>query len=307
MSFSHKFSFLLISFLLATSCSKATNSTSSSTTDSTSNAAQTTMSIAGNSASSSEGGSVGFIQDELDTMNEYLDPSDAVNPFSSACTVESATTCSGASAPSTATIDWGGCTVDGGKGTMTGGWTEIFSGGSCARPLTNGLTITRTTSGSTVTHTDGATRTTDTNSATTWDNTNLPSTGQTISQSAGTRTIVINGIHQIKKNAKGVTVFDHYLKTSPNITVSGSRSAQTRVINGTIILFHNLAKYNATNTFNSVTYGSSTCCYPTSGSISTVLSGSKTGTVTLAFSNTCGTSTFTEGGIASTLTLDQCN
>ena len=299
-------SFFFLSFILLSGCSsKTTTTTTDTTSDPTSNTSQGAMNAASSSASSSEGGSVGFIQEEvneIDNVANYVDPSDSINPLSSACTLSSASSCSG----STATISWAGCTVAGGKGTLTGGWTEVFSSGSCVRPLANGITMTRTSSGETMTHDNGSSRITDTNGGTAWDGTTIPNTGDVISNSAGTRTIVIHGRHEVKKNAKGTTQYDHFL-TSTGLTVTGSRAGTNRIINGSITLFHNLAKFTAVNTFNAVTYGDATCCYPTSGNITSVLSGSKTGTVTLTFSSTCGASSFTESGVTSALTLDQCN
>lgn len=299
-------SLVFISLILSSGCSQKIDPTTTDTViDPTSNAPQGAMNVASSSASSSEGGSVGLVQEEINEIDDvanYVDPGDSLNPLTSACTLSSASSCSG----STATISWAGCTVAGGKGTLTGGWTEVFSSGSCVRPLGNGITMTRTTTGETMTHDSGHTRTTDTNGGVAWDGTVIPSTGDVITNASGTRTIVIHGRHEIKKNAKGKIQYDHFL-TSTGLTVTGSRAGTNRVISGSLTLYHNILKFNAANTFNSVTYGDATCCYPTSGNISTVLSGSKTGTATLTFTSTCGTSTYTEAGVTTNLILDQCN
>ncbi len=224
--------------------------------------------------------------------------------MSSSCSVTTATTCVG----NTATVAWAGCTIDGGRATLSGGWTEVFSAGGCVRPLGNGLSVTRTTTGETLTHANGATRTTDTNGGTAWDGTVIPSSGVTTSRTGVTRTIVINGVHKLKKGPKGTTWFDHFI-TSTGMTVTGARSTNNRAISGTLTLYHNRAKFTAVNTFNAVTYGDSTCCYPTSGNISSNhTAGSKSGTSTLTFTNTCGDANFVDtDGTASTVTLDQCN
>jgi hypothetical protein len=310
MSLVKNYTLIFILISLAISCSKSSTPTTSETViaDTTSNVSQSAVSAANSSATSTEGGAVGFIQDQNNEANfssDYIDPSDSIAPFSSACTLTASSTCSG----STATIAWASCTVNGGNGTMTGGWTEVFSSGACVRPLGAGLTITRTSTGSTITHANGSYTTTDTNGGTAWDGSVVPSTGETITMSnpSGTRTIVNNGIHKIRKSAKGITLFDHLI-TSTGMTITGTRAGNNRVITGTQKLYHNIAKFTATNTFNSVTYSDATCCFPTSGSISSVLTGSKTGTISMAFSTTCGTASFTDTtGTVTATTLDHCN
>jgi hypothetical protein len=303
MALVKNYSLVFISLFLIISCSKTpTTSTETVVSDTTSDVPQSAMSAANSSASSTEGGSVGFMQDPV-----FVDPSDALMSVTNACSLLTTSSCSG----STATIAWAGCTINGGKGTLTGGWTEVFSGaaaGACTRPLANSGVITRTTSGSTITQLNGSYITTDTNGGTAWDSTSIPSTGETITNNgSGTRTIVNHGIHKIRKSAKGVTVFDHFI-TSTGMTVTGDRATHTRVLTGTQNLYHNVLKYTAANTFNSVTYGDSTCCFPTSGSISSVLTGSKTGTIAMTFSTTCGTASFTDtDGSITTTTLTHCN
>jgi hypothetical protein len=74
-----------------------------------------------------------------------------------------------------------------------------------------------------------------------------------------------------------------------------------------VTLYHNLAKYTATNSFNSVTWSSSTCCYPTSGSVTTTFTGAKSGTGTMTFTSTCGAATYVDSTGSSNVTLTQCH
>jgi hypothetical protein len=128
----------------------------------------------------------------------------------------------------------------------------------------------------------------------------------TISNTGGTRTVVINGIRRTMTGPLGRSWFDHSI-TSTGLTVTGTRAAGTRTVSGTMTMFHNLASYKATHAFNNVTWGSSSCCYPTSGSVSTSLTGTRTGNVSLDFSSTCGQATFTDtDSSTSTVTLNQC-
>jgi hypothetical protein len=166
--------------------------------------------------------------------------------------------------------------------------------------------VTRTSSSEVLTFASGAKITTNTAAHTAYDGTSIPSTGVVISNTGGTRTVVIHGIHRTMTGPLGRSWFDHSI-TSSGLTITGTRAGGNRVVSGSSTLYHNLASYKAVHTFNSVTWGNSSCCYPTSGSISSVLTGSKTGTLGLAFSSTCGQATFTDTDAStSTVILTQC-
>ncbi len=286
---------------VALGCSKAADS--SSLSDSTSNMSQTAMAEANSQSSASESTSgVGFMSDE--------NPGDDIHTLST-CTFSSVRSACSASAD---TIAWNGCTIDNSAATMTGGWTETFSGtsaGSCTVPVVSGETVVRTTTGSVLTGGGiiGGSITTDTSGGTAYDGTVLPSTGTSVVNSSGTRTITINGTHKVAKTAGGVTLFEHYVRTPTPLTVTGTRAGGNRTITGgTITVYHNLAKYQAALTFSAVTWGSSTCCYPTSGSITGTLSGKLTGSTTLTFTSTCGAATYVDTtGANASVTLTQCN
>ena len=291
-----------VAVLISMGCSKAADSTAT-LSDSTSNLSQTAIAEANSQASASESSStVGFMSEE----NAAGD----IHTFST-CTFSSAI---GSCSSSADALTWGGCTIDGGAATMTGGWNETFSGtgaGTCTVPIVNGETVTRTTTSSVLSGGGayGGSIITDTNGGTTYDGTVLPSTGTTVVSSGATRTITINGTHKLGKTAGGVTVFEHYLRTPTPLTVTGTRAGGNRAITGgTITVYHNLAKYQASLTFSGVTWGSSSCCYPTSGTLTGTLSGSLTGTTTMTFSSTCGTAAYVDNsGANGTVTLSQCN
>lgn len=219
--------------------------------------------------------------------------------------------CSGA----VRTITWGGCYI--GATAMTGGWTETFSSATACTNFTNtgglastGDAVTRTTSSSLATFLTGITLNTDSSGGTAWDGTVINSNGVTITQGAGaTRTVNIDGIHRVLKGPMGVKWFDHFI--TGNLTVSGKRSSGNRAVSsGTINVYHNLLKYTASNSFSGVTWGNSTCCYPTSGTISATFTGSQTGTASLNFgpgATTCGNATYANtSGTSSTVALTHC-
>lgn len=293
------------------SCTKD-EASSSDGAEALSNISESAMAEAGQQSTSTEGASSPSftlgegLSTDFQSM-DYLDPQDALKQLA-ACTFSSArSTCSS----NVSTISWGGCTI--GTATLAGGWSEAWSSGFCSdgnqpTALTNGTSVTRTSStGQVLTFASGATLTTDTIAHTTYDSTSIPGTGITISNSSGTRTVVINGLHKVLVGPRGLKWFDHTL-TSTGLTVNGTRLTGDRVVSGTSVHYHNLAEYKATHTFNTVTWGSSTCCYPTSGSVSSTLTGSRSGTVSLSFTANCGEANFTDtDATVSSVTLSQCN
>lgn len=302
---------ILVSFFII-QCGKKDDETADTDADSVSYIMESAMSEAGQHSTSSEGGtsvsSVEFEESDYDLQSiDAIDPQSAsVHPMSACSFSSSRSTCSS----NVSTVNWGGCSV--GTATLTGGWTETWSNGFCANgaspgTLSSGSSVVRTSSSQVLTLASGATLTTDTAAHTAYDGTSIGSTGITVSKSGTTRTIAIDGIHRILKGPRGRTLFNHSLK-STGLTVTGTRALGTRVVSGNLTVYHNIAAYTATNTFNNVTWGNSSCCYPTSGSISTSLSGALTGSTSLAFTSTCGSATFTStSGSTSTVTLNQCN
>jgi len=310
----------ILVFLLALSafslsaCNRTTGDTDGD--EAASNVSESALTSAGSEATISEGAAAPFITalsadyaDDFQNM-DYLDPQDMHSRSISACLFSTArSTCTS----NVDTITWGGCTI--GTASLTGTWTETWSAGFCANgakpgALTSGNSVTRvTTSDQVLTLASGATVTTNTTAHTAWDGTSIPGTGVTTTMSGATRTIMINGLKRTMVGPKGRTWYNHSILTpNPGLSVTGTRAGANRVVNGTLTLFHNIARYKADHTFNAVTWGSSSCCYPTSGSITTNLTGSKTGSVTLGFTSTCGQATFTDTTAASsTVTLTQCN
>jgi hypothetical protein len=236
---------------------------------------------------------------------DFLNPQDSVHA-KTACTFSAARgTCSN----NLSIINWNSCTV--GNARLSGGWTETWSPGFCANgalptALTNGASVTRTSTGQVLTMHSGAYFTTSTLAHTAYDGTLIPNTGVHVSMTGGTRTLTIDGIHRVLVGHHNKTLFDHTL-TSSGLSVSGSRANGNRVVSGTMTMFHNLALFKMTHTFNNVTWGSASCCYPTSGSITSALTGSRTGTTTMTFSSSCGAATFTDNDTIQTdVALSQC-
>lgn len=285
---------VLSALVVISGCAKSEES-SEAVSDSTSNVTESAASAIGSIATDTESDSVGLM---------------SIGPLATCSLATARSSCAGASSD-TITVNWNGCTILAGKITLTGGWTNTYnSAGTCttaqSAALPSGGSVTRTTDSYVVTFRLGAYLTTDTTAHSAWDGSSIPATGVVTTNSSGTRTVVINGLHRVLRGPRGTKWFDHSI-TSSGMTITGTRAAGTRTVSGSMTLYHNLARYTATSTFNSVQWGSSSCCYPTSGSISTTLTGAVSGTTTLTYSSTCGTATFVDtSGSLSSLELSYC-
>jgi hypothetical protein len=188
-----------------------------------------------------------------------------------------------------------------------------------------GCTVTRTTSADgdtrTITGPDGNTYAIlhDTNGADTgWDSSVSPAPsdgGVVVTCGAGGckagKNLVINGSHltgTVDVRGHSDEIWNHTVSTGAGgITVTGSGAS--RVVNGTVNVQHNLLKYTASASFDSVAYGEIGCCFPTGGSVSTTFSkGSDAGKhETLSFSPICGDATLTTAdGVTKEVTLAHC-
>jgi hypothetical protein len=221
------------------------------------------------------------------------------------------------------TVTWNNCYL--GTAKLKGTITETYSGFGAANCLMtgDGSQVKRAISATdpwVLTLASNATLTRDMDPQTAWDGTTFPnaaegstvtriesgtSNGMTCAANARCFNIVANGLHKTFKGPRGRVWFEHIVDS--DLTFTGSRSGGNRVMAGTATVWHELAQHKSVTTFAAVTWGDSTCCYPTSGSVSTVLTGGLTGTMTMAFTNTCGEVTVTNTDASqSTTTLSQC-
>jgi hypothetical protein len=125
------------------------------------------------------------------------------------------------------------------------------------------------------------------------------------------RTVEINGSHLTgtltPAGGAAKKIWDHTLTTASPLVVTGSGAG--RVVNGTLTVQHNLAKYTAQVTFNQVAYTDPLCCFPTGGSVQTAISaGLDQGkTESLSFGPACGQATLKElSGVTSSFTMRHC-
>lgn len=225
----------------------------------------------------------------------------------------------------TGTIPWNSCSINGPHASivMTGSWTETWSNvGDCTNGYLSsiGENVTRSSTDSTINFDGGAAITTDTQGGTAYDGTVfIAGAIHTNRSNASTRAVSMypsnSAIHKVFRGRRGTILFDYY--TVPQLTISGAKVNNSssgltgsRIVAGTITIYHNLAKYTATSTFDAVTWSASNCCFPTSGSISSTYTGpgAPTGVYTMTFTSTCGTALFItpDNGSGETVNLTNC-
>ncbi len=199
---------------------------------------------------------------------------------------------------------FGGCSRTGSSGdtvTVNGSASLTFSDSGCSM-ATDGNYFTRTVSNHYVTLTSGYkiltftsagvvdATTISTSDLSTWDGLSK-SGGTKVTKTSGGMNIVIQGIHRWGLRSTGVVGFKHTMYTdSSGITVTGSgTSGSPYTVSGTVTVAHNRASVNVSTTYNNVGYVPSSCCYPTSGTMTYQLGSATSRTIT--FTSTCGSIT----------------
>lgn len=227
----------------------------------------------------------------------------------------------------TITVDWAACTLGTSTATLSGVITEKFSsfGAASCQLNGNGSQLDRMVSESsprTITFATGAKIISDMSPGTAWDGTTFPTAGSTsvIRYETGTSNglacatgtlgtpcynIIVRGNQTVMTGPRGRKWFDHIV--TANLTAKGRKATNDLFVVGTTAVWHQVSEYKAVHTFGSVTWGSSSCCFPTAGSVSSAFTGSISGNATTVFSSTCGQASFTgTDSVTKTITLTQC-
>ncbi len=203
----------------------------------------------------------------------------------------------GASVSSTTVKDFGGCTIAGGLVSVSGTVSLAFAGtgsGTCTIP-TNGDSVSRVPA-FTATLVGGVTFTTST----------VTASGQVLTR-LGASSFALNntGVHQVYTSADGDVLADITTLTTSDITISGTTRANRVVNGGALQITNNLTAQVCTVSPNDVTWASSSCNCPTSG---TWTGSCSTGeTLSMTFTSTCGSVDTMFGTASKTLTIDRCN
>jgi len=184
-------------------------------------------------------------------------------------------------------------------------------GASCPARILDITSMTRTVGDNTTrTAADGVVLSIDTTTPSGYDSviSPQPSGGAAITRSTGSRAIDIKGIHYVARKSASATarLWDHTLSTSTPIQVTLEKDG-TRRVSGTVVVQHNLLKYTAHAELSDVVFDFAKCgCLPVSGTVTTTLSGSVTGTETLDIMGCARGSYIDPKGAKSPLTLSRC-
>ncbi len=230
-------------------------------------------------------------------------------------------TCSGTESQKTVLSQFSGCTAGisndyslSGTMKLTFDTSTTCDSWISGNSPTTGL-VTRTTSELKRTNSDSTTISTDSNSHTPYDGSSSIGGGIVTQFSSNyilngvsvkRKFVSIDGMRRVKKLGTGAVIFEHLIKTSAAIELLGSRSDNLRQASGTVMVYHNTAKYTSSHVMSQLRWISN-CCYPTSGSITTTSIGSINGTITSDFgTGTCGDVTITTNGLSKKVTLSAC-
>ena len=270
--------------------------------------------LSGGVNSTEPGGSSGAsyrlpVQSKMQEVARFLSPVSVSYAANSCPTFVGSTCTSGAM-----TLAYSSCTFAGSSALWSGTQTLTFAGGAggggCpATPFLtnmNGVTLGRTFGG-------GTSETTVAGEKTVLDTITAADSGysikglgegeQAVWGAGSSRSFEILGLHL---TGSGVETYDHTI-SSTALAVTGF-GANRALSGGTITVQHNLAKYTATVSISSLSWGLAGCCHPTSGTFTTTYSGSAAGQETLTFSNSsCGAATLVStAGVTSAIALGHC-
>jgi hypothetical protein len=212
---------------------------------------------------------------------------------------------------STDSYSFAGCSTNNGKMILNGSFDEVFTGlnaSNCTSPLINGESMTRSFKGLTATYASGQSVTGDTYGGVAYDGTIIPSIGLSSSRANGILTVTNHGYHLVVKGADGSVSGEAYAISSAPVEITGQSGDGSLVINdGSSRIYHQLEKYTSDVNTSKVAWSDATCCHPVSGSITEVMSGSKTGTNALTFSSICGTARIVRAnGTTALVSLPAC-
>ncbi len=186
-----------------------------------------------------------------------------------------------------------GCSTAGG-GTMDGNVTLTFAGSGAASCTIPGAadSVSRAPNYS-ITGLRGATF-----------SVSATSTGHTLTRLNSTDFNFTNaGIRRTFVTPKGTTLLDVTSSTGSAISVTGNSRNNRTMSGGSLIVTNNLTSVACTLVPSSVQW-TSACNCPTAGSWAGTCTDSSTFQV--AFGSTCGETTVTKDGVATTVTMDRC-
>ena len=119
-------------------------------------------------------------------------------------------------------------------------------------------------------------------------------------------TLAISGVNRFLQDTNGTNWVNASIRTASGSPLALNKFARTnRIISGgTLEIVHNNAQFTASHVYNNVTWGDDSCCYPTSGSITSTFTDAITGSGTVTFSGgDCGAISISKDGNSKSYTL----
>ncbi len=133
-----------------------------------------------------------------------------------------------------------------------------------------------------------------------------PGGGQVLTRTATGWTFAVPGMERVLTGPAGHKLFDISTMTTTDLTLTGTSRADRTIVSGTLVVEHNIAKYQVALTPNNLTW-SAKCTCAVSGSLTGTVSGGaddgKSATVTLTG---CGTADVSINGESESVTMDRC-
>lgn len=132
--------------------------------------------------------------------------------------------------------------------------------------------------------------------------------GAELTKTSSGYTVDILGIRKTRKTTTAEISVDYNIsvRTTSDMTMTGSLNGSRTLNSGEVEVINNTKTYVAKFTPSSLVYSSTTCCHPTSGSLTFTYSGSVGGSAVVNFQSDCGVVEFVRGDITTSLKLHGC-
>lgn len=186
---------------------------------------------------------------------------------------------------------------------LSGSVSLEYSDNSCSM-ASNGNSVTRTYNW-TLTGPRGGTLTSSSDSMTDYSGDTYGGGGRLTKTASGFDMEVL-GKHTELVGPRGTVLYDVSVRTTSAVSIDQVARSGRTMNGGALEVNHNLAGFTAVFVPSNLEWSSSSCCHPTSGSMSVTYSGSRSGSATVTFGSTCGTATVTSGSVTQSIVLGYC-
>lgn len=199
-------------------------------------------------------------------------------------------------------ISYNNCSIGVSSHTLSGNVSLTYSDTSNCEVDTNGETVTRTYD---FTRTTGWGAKVRTFSSTKTDyEGNSYGGGGRLTRTASGFDLTILGKHRTRTTAGGRAALDISMRTTSDIGLDKLARNNRTVNGGTFVIAHNLSKYKVSLSPSNLTYTSS-CCYPTGGTINVTYSGIISGSGSVTFTS-CGNATLSRDAESYDISFYSC-